>query len=208
MQYEYVSWNRFYRLCGVLWERITDAGYRPDLIIAITRGGYPTARILADYSDLMNLVSLKIEHYHGPRKQKLATVPYPLPLSVTDRRILLVDDVTDSGDTFDAAFAEIAKHGDPVAIRTAVLHHKVASRYSPDFFGQRIIKWRWITYPWALVEDLTEILAKRTPIPSESAQIESCLTNEIGMRLPRSVLNQVAPIVLQRLADRNRSTSS
>ena len=47
MQYEYVSWNRFYRLCGVLWERITDAGYRPDLIIAITRGGYPTARILA-----------------------------------------------------------------------------------------------------------------------------------------------------------------
>ena len=208
MLHEYISWNRFYRLCGVLWERISDAGYRPDLIIAITRGGYPTARVLADYADVMNLVSLKIEHYHGPHKQRRAIVPYPLPLSVSGRRILLVDDVTDSGDTFEAAFAEIARHGGPMATRTAVLHHKVVSRHSPDFFAQRIVKWRWITYPWALVEDLTEILAQKGPAPAQAAQLGKFLAEETGMRLPRSVLEQVTPIVLQRLAERDRSTTS
>lgn len=201
MRYEYISWNRFYRLCGVLWERIAGAGYEPDLIIAITRGGYPAARVLADYADLMDLVSLKIEHYHGPVKQRQAIVPYPLPLSITGRRILLVDDVTDSGDTFDAALAEIDKHGEASAIRTAVLHHKQVSRYAPDFYAQRVVQWRWITYPWAVVEDLTEVLAQKVPAPLQTAQLRQSI-DETGMRLPRAVLDQVAPILLRRLKDR------
>ena len=205
MQYEYISWNRFYRLCGRLWQRISEAEYEPDLIIAITRGGYPAARVLADYVDLMALVSLKIEHYHGPHKHKEAIVPYPLPVSVAGRRVLLVDDVTDSGDTFDAAFAEIARHGEPLAIRTAVLHHKQVSRFTPDFYAQRVVKWRWITYPWAVVEDLTEILAQRVPVPLHAAQVERCLAGGIGLRLPKAVLDQVAPIVLHRLKKRRRS---
>lgn len=206
MQYEYVSWNRFYRLCGVLWRRISKSGYQPDLIIAITRGGYPTARVLADYYGLMDLVSLKIEHYHGPSKQETAVVPYPLPLSVTGRSLLLVDDVSDSGDTFEAAFAELARHGTPRSLRTAVLHHKKVSRYAPDFHAQRVDKWRWITYPWALVEDLTHILAQLTPAPERAADVEKYLADEIGMRLPRSILDQAIPVVLQRLEVSDRSS--
>ncbi len=33
MHYEYVSWNRFYRLCGILYQKINDSGDAPDLII-------------------------------------------------------------------------------------------------------------------------------------------------------------------------------
>ena len=205
MQYEYVSWNRFYRLCGVLWRRITESGYQPDLIIAITRGGYPPARVLADYYGLMDLVGLKIEHYHGPDKQEAAIVPYPLPLSVTGRSVLLVDDVSDSGDTFEAAFAELARHGAPRTLRTAVLHHKRTSRHTPDYYAQHIVKWRWITYPWALVEDLTEVLARMTPAPSQAAELERRLSDEIGLHLPRSVLDQVTPVVLKRLEGKGRT---
>ncbi|MGD8957419.1 MAG: phosphoribosyltransferase family protein, partial [Chromatiaceae bacterium] len=61
MDYEYVSWNRFYRLCGVLYQRINDSGYAPDLVVAIARGGYPVARVIADFLGIMDLVSLKIE---------------------------------------------------------------------------------------------------------------------------------------------------
>lgn len=208
MQYEYVNWNHFYRLCGVLWQRIADSGYRPDLIIAITRGGYPAARVLSDFAGLMDLVGLKIEHYHGPSKLRQAIVPYPLPLSITGRRVLLVDDVSDSGDTFDAAFAELAKRGEPLAMRTAVLHHKQVSRHTPDYHAQRIVKWRWVTYPWALVEDLTEILTRRELAPDSPAALEQHLADHIGMRLPRPVLDQVAPILLQRLDDSKPPTPS
>jgi hypoxanthine phosphoribosyltransferase len=200
MRYEYISWNRFYRLCGVLFGRITASGFAPDLIVAITRGGYPAARVLADFQGLMDLVGLKIEHYRGPTKQADTVVPYPLPLSVDGRRVLLVDDVSDSGDTSDAAFGEIARHGEPAAIRTAVLHHKQTSRHVPDYCAQRVRQWRWITYPWALVEDLTQVVAGMTPIPTDAPELVRRVAGETGLRPPQSVLEAVAPIVLQRLA--------
>ena len=199
MRYEYISWNRFYRLSGVLFGRIMDSGFEPDLIVAIARGGYPAARVLADFFGLMDLVSLKIEHYRGPTRLADTVVPYPLPLSVAGRRILLVDDVSDSGDTFDAALAELARHGEPAAIRTAVLHHKQTSRHVPDYVAQHVRQWRWITYPWALVEDLSEIVARMTPTPTDAAELVRRVTDESGLRPPPSVLAAVAPIVLRRL---------
>ena len=207
MQYEYISWNRFYRLCGALWKRIADSGYRPDLLIAITRGGYPAARVLADFGGLMDLVSLKIEHYHGPSKLREALVPYPLPLSVGGRRVLLVDDISDSGDTFDAAFAELDKRGEPLSIRTAVLHYKQVSRHTPDYYAKRIVKWRWVTYPWALVEDLTEILTRSEFTPESPAALARHLADDIGIQVPKSVIAQMAPIILKRLANGDQAAA-
>jgi hypothetical protein len=201
MPYEYISWNRFYHLCGVLYRRIQASGFAPDLIIAITRGGYPLARVMADYFGLMDLVSLKIEHYQGPSRQDQTIVPYPLPLSITGRRVLLVDDVSDSGDTFEAAFAELARHGEPAILRTAVLHHKQTSRYTPDYHARRVLKWRWITYPWAVVEDLGAVASGMRPRPIDAAELEQRLVDETGMRLPRAVADQVIPIVLASLGD-------
>ena len=88
MDYEYISWNHFYRLCGRLYHRVSGSGFEPQLIVAIARGGYPVARVLADFFGSMNLISLKIEHYHGPDKLARATIPYPRPLPVDGRRVL------------------------------------------------------------------------------------------------------------------------
>ena len=190
MDFEYISWNRFSRLCGILYHRIHASGFTPDLIIAITRGGYPLARVLADYFGLMDLVSLKIEHYHGPSKQQRALVPYPLPLSIAGRHVLLVDDVSDSGDTFEVAFAELARHGEPAMLRTAVLHHKQTSRYTPDYHARPVLKWRWITYPWAVVEDLSVLASEIHPPPVDATELERHLLTETGMRLGQLVVGQ------------------
>ncbi|MCK7580840.1 MAG: hypothetical protein MZV65_37935 [Chromatiales bacterium] len=52
----------------------TICGFAPDLIVAVAaRGGYVPARLLADYLDVMDLVSLRIEHYTaGARKRRRA----------------------------------------------------------------------------------------------------------------------------------------
>ena len=202
MDYEYIGWNRFYRLCGRLYHRISGTGFEPQLIVAIARGGYPVARVLADFFGSMNLISLKIEHYHGPEKMRTASVPYPRPLPVAGRRVLLVDDVSDSGDTFETALMHIAQHGTPAELRTAVLHHKATSSQVPDYYAQRIVKWRWITYPWAVVEDLTVIAGNMSPVPVGEGELAARLNAEAGLRLPQRVLAEVAPIVLQRLAGR------
>ncbi|AKB12522.1 Xanthine-guanine phosphoribosyltransferase [Methanosarcina thermophila CHTI-55] len=43
---------------------------------------------------------------------------------------------------------------------TAVLQHKTCSAFTPDFYAQKIIKWRWIIYPWARYEDLAGFAEK------------------------------------------------
>ena len=201
MAYEFISWRRFERLCGTLYRRIADSGYTPDLIIAIARGGYPVARLLADYFGIMALVSLKIEHYRGPDRTPNAIVRYPLPLEIDDRRVLLVDDVSDSGDTFTAALHHLREHGTPAALRTAVLHHKLTASLAPDYHAQRIRNWRWITYPWAIVEDLTVLASRCSPAPVDTHALARYVREEIGLRLPSGVLAQIAPIVLERLRD-------
>jgi hypoxanthine phosphoribosyltransferase len=201
MKYEYISWSRFSHLCGTLYRRINDSAFRPDMIIAVERGGYPVARLLSDYFDIMDLVGIKVEHYRGPEKMPRAVIPYPLTADLDGRRLLVVDDVSDSGDTFDAVLPHLRERGRPSELRTAVLHHKQTSSYRPDFHAQRVLEWRWITYPWAVVEDLTVVASRMDPRPATVQGLRRHLQAEAGLDLPAGVLRQVAPIVLDRLAD-------
>jgi hypoxanthine phosphoribosyltransferase len=157
---ELISWARFQKLSQLLVDKITASGFDPDLIIAIGRGGYIPARLLSDYLDIMDITTFKIEHYRGSYKHSSAVVKYPLTDNVVidGRRILVVDDVSDSGDTFTIANKHIAKRGSPKQIKTAVLHHKTTSIYTPDYYAQRVIKWRWIIYPWAVTEDVASFI--------------------------------------------------
>ena len=196
---ELISWARFYSLCRRLVRRIDASGFRPDLIVALARGGYMPARIVADFFGVMELASFRIEHYRGTHKWPVTRVADRLNVDVNDRRVLLVDDVSDSGDTFQVAIAHVHETGTPAELRTAVMHHKVVSRYVPDFYAARVLKWRWIVYPWALMEDLTGLIEGLEPRPSEPAAIEERLLQEHGIRVSRQVtLDALATV--QRLA--------
>jgi hypoxanthine phosphoribosyltransferase len=196
MKYEYISWSEFSRLCGRLYQRILASGFRPDTIIAIARGGYAPARILADYFGIMNLFSLKVEHYHGPDKMPMAVVRHPLMADIGGKRVLLVDDVSDSGDTFSVALEHLQACGTPTYLRTGVLHHKTTSAHEPDYWAKRIVKWRWITYPWAVVEDLTVLTSHMQPLPSDESELQRQLKDETGIVLPKHLFSQIAPVVL------------
>lgn len=196
MQIEYVSWARFVRLCGVLYREIQMSGFRPDLIIAITRGGYPPARVLSDYFGISDLLSLKVEHYRGPERLRTAVVPYAFPANLEGRRVLVVDDVSDSGDSLVAALRHLENKGSPEDLRTAVLHHKQTSMLTPDYHAQRILKWRWITYPWAVVEDLSVLLGRLDHPPRTPGALRERLLHDHGLRLPQAILTEIAPIVL------------
>lgn len=180
---ELISWRRCEVLCLRLAERVKASGFQPDIIVAIGRGGWVPGRLLADTLGLLDLTSFKIEHYHGPRKQAQAVVKYPLSADLSGRRVLLVDDVSDSGDTFDVALAHVRSRGVPKEMRTAVIHYKIQSRYVPDFYAARIVKWRWITYPWAIWEDLTTLVRAMKPAPLDPDEISQRLYQEHGVRL-------------------------
>jgi hypothetical protein len=68
------------------------------------------------------------------------------------------------------------------------LHHKVVSSYEPDFYAARVVKWRWIIYPWALTEDLVSFIGPMTPRPDSLEGLAYRLREEHGLRVPREAL--------------------
>ncbi len=187
-QCELITWNRFHALGRKLARRIRASGYRPDTLVAVGRGGYMPARILSDFLDLLDLTSFKIEHYHAAIKGRKARVRYPLTADLTGRRVLLVDDVSDSGDTFAVALDHLAGCGNPAEIRTAVLHHKITSPYVPDYYAQKVVKWRWIIYPWAVAEDVSSFIRAMAPRPADPDEIARRLRAERGIRIAHDLL--------------------
>ena len=112
------------------------------------------ARIVSDYLAVFDRTDIRVEHYHGCYKERTARIRYPLSADITGRQALLVDNVNDSGDTFEVAIRHPHGRGELVDLRTAVLHHKAVSRFMRDFCAAVVRDWRWILYPWAIMEDL------------------------------------------------------
>jgi hypoxanthine phosphoribosyltransferase len=193
-----VSWETFNALSLQLARRLRGDHFQPELIVAIARGGYLPARILSDYLDVFDLASVKVEHYRGVHKEAIARVRYPLTAAITGRRVLLVDDVSDSGDSFEVALHHLRRHGEPAALRTAALHHKQVSTFVPDYYAEEIVEWRWIVYPWARYEDLGSFLRSMEPPPNSVDEFAAQLRERHDIRVDRPTLEDVMALAASR----------
>lgn len=182
MPCELVTWGQFNELSRTLAHSIRSTGYNIDLLVAIGRGGYMPGRIVSDILGVMNLTTFKIEHYHGSRKSDEAFIRYPLVTEVEEQNILLVDDVSDSGDTFKIAMEHIKTLGTPKHIKTAVLHHKAVSSFVPDHYAALVKQWRWIIYPWAVTEDLAVLIDAIEPAMVDIEDIQNRLLENHGIK--------------------------
>ena len=191
---ELITWEAFYALARKLALIVHEASFHPDMIVAIGRGGYMPARILSDFLDIFELTEIKIEHYHGVHKRRIASVRYPLIADITGKKVLLIDDVSDSGDTFDIAIDHLREHGEFAELRTGVLHHKTTSSYRPDFFADEVREWRWIIYPWAAMEDLRTLLHEAQPVPETAEEFADYLLKEHGIEVEKQTMEDVLHI--------------
>ena len=188
---ELVSWAEIQRLCLRLALLIKHSGYQPDIVVTIGRGGYVPARLVCDYLDIMALTSIKIEHYlSGSTKQQEAIIRYPLAVEIKCQRVLLIDDVNDSGDTLKVAAEHLQSFG-PAEIRTAVMHNKVVTDFPVDYQAKKIIKWRWLIYPWAMKEDICDFINRLSPKPKTIDQIQKQLLDEFDIKISQRQLKDI-----------------
>ena len=159
---ELLSWRRVVNDAKSLSRLVKDSGYKIDIAVAIARGGLVPARILSDYLSIRDLTSIKVEHWGiTATPSKKAVLKFPLCADIKDKNVLLVDDTTDTGDTLRVAI-EYLKSFAPKEVRTAVLIHKTRSAITPDYFIRKVVKWKWIIFPWHIWEDLTEFIRRIT----------------------------------------------
>jgi hypoxanthine phosphoribosyltransferase len=191
MECEVLSWAQITRLVQRLAQAIRASGFEPDVIVAIARGGYVPARLLADALGVMALTSLRVVHYGaGAQRLRRARLVEPLRMAVAGRRVLVVDDVADSGATYRLARRHIAR-AQPAMLRTAALHYKIQSDFEPDYYAQTLSAWRWISYPWARLEDIGGFIARLRPPPCDAATARRRLAREFGLPVPRALVAQV-----------------
>ena len=190
LKVELVSSAMVTRLCRKLAHKIQDSGFNPDIVICIARGGYIPARLICDYLNIYNLTSIRIKHYTGSDKSETARLLEPLSIDIQGMNVLLLDDIDDTSDTLQLA-QDYLKGLNPKEIKVAVLHHKISSTLTPDFFAQKIIRWRWITYPWAIVEDVLGFVKKMQPQPSTIEQAIERTAQDYGIKISKQVMQDV-----------------
>ena len=182
-----VSWDEAYRLGKIVARKIKESGYEPDLVIGVARGGLVPARIVCDVLLKKDLTCVKVEHWGIASTLGNAKIKYPLSVDVTGKKILVVDDVADTGDTY-AVLVESLKEKNPLEIKTAVLQYKTSSTFVPDYWGEMQEDWKWIIYPWGLYEDLVGFIERVVECPMTHEKIRKDLARRFDIRMSRKEL--------------------
>ncbi|MCX9010188.1 MAG: phosphoribosyltransferase [Candidatus Methanoperedens sp.] len=198
-----VSWDEAHLLAKDLARKVKRSGYKPDLIIGIARGGLVPARIMCDYLLQKDLASIKIEHWGIAATRGKAKIKYALPagLDISGKRILVVDDVADTGESY-AVVMDYINGLSPAEIRTAALHYKTNSTFIPDYWSEKQDAWKWIIYPWAVYEDLFEFIGKILSGPMTHSDISAGLKRSYDIKIPGKDLLEILGDM--RLADKLR----
>ncbi|MFW9974838.1 MAG: phosphoribosyltransferase [Candidatus Thorarchaeota archaeon] len=156
MDYLILSWQDVYTLTLQLSERIVNSGFVPDVIIGIARGGWIPARILSDVLYASSLQNIRIEYYTDVgARGKEPQITQPLTGSMEKKNVLLVDEVSDTGDTLHHAIEHVKGLG-AASIRSAVLHYKPTSIVKPDYFMVETTS--WTVYPWEHRESIIALV--------------------------------------------------
>ena len=139
-----VSWNDFHGICKCLAQAV-DA-FRPEVILAVGRGGYYPGMLLAHMLQVEIYpirLSRRVEdvvQYQSP--QWLLRPPETM---VKNRRVLVVDEICDSGETLQMVTESVQEIG-AAQVRSAVLYSHSWKAAVPDYIG--VITDGLLLNPW------------------------------------------------------------
>lgn len=193
---EVLSWGEVYTLSKKMSLNVKKNGYQPDVVVAISRGGVIPARILCDVLSVMDLLTLKVNHWlqTGEHTEK-AIVKYPLNADFSAKRVLVVDDITDTGGSLEAAVEHLSKLK-PKTIKTATMQYIPTSSFKPDYTGKVVSDWAWFIFPWNMYEDLGNLtlrLLKNHPEKrGDSKDLAKWFRQYYGIRVSSKKIRETA----------------
>ncbi len=163
-------------------------GYMPDVIVGVLRGGYIVARIVADALGVSDIGVVEVKFYKGIGEQaERPVITQPLTTEIRGRKVLIVDDVVDSGRTLEVVSEQVRLRG-ASEVRTAALYYKPRSIIRPDYLVVETSK--WILFPWELGEFVRELMpAKGLEITREN--IKEFLSG-LGVEASDEVISELA----------------
>jgi uncharacterized protein len=145
---EELTWQGFGEASRELARVIADDGFRPDLILAIARGGFFLAAALGYALSVKNLHVINVEFYNGvgtTLDMPAMLPPVPQAVDFSQKKVLIADDVADTGKTLELVHTFVRDH--VAESRTAVIYEKPASIIKCHYVWKRT--GQWINFPWS-----------------------------------------------------------
>jgi uncharacterized protein len=158
---EVMTWDHLGEGSRELAEAVWNDGYRPDIILAIARGGLLVAGALSYSLGVKNTFTMNVEFYTGiDERLEMPMILPPVPdlVDFSETQVLIADDVADTGATLELIreFLE----GKVAETRCAVLYEKPRSTVKCEYVWRRTD--RWIDFPWSVRPPVSELLLERT----------------------------------------------
>jgi uncharacterized protein len=159
-----VTWQEYHQKIEALAYKIYQSNWEFNQILCLARGGLRIGDTLSRLYKLP-LAILSVSSYGGAGDRTRGTIAFSQTISMTTAklgsRVLLVDDLVDSGVTLAQTLQWLKQHDiyDITAIKTAVIWYKACSEMTPDFYVDYLPDSPWIHQPFEVYEhmDLSEM---------------------------------------------------
>lgn len=160
---EIMTWQDLGVGARELAHRIVDDGYEADMVLSIARGGLLVGAALGYALGIKNTFAMNVEYYTGidaRLEMPMLLPPVPDLVDFAETRVLIADDVADTGATL--ALVKEFCEGKVAEVRCAVLYEKSHTTINCEYVWRRTDS--WITFPWSAEEPVTRPVASPPPI--------------------------------------------
>ena len=146
-----ISWEEYHHTIEQLAQDVQESGWEFNQILCLAKGGLRIGDILARIFD-QPLAILNVSSYGGVGNRQQGQIHFAETLTNFGElgdRLLLVDDLVDSGDSIEQTINWLQIHFPHLTeIRTAVLWYKGNSIHQPHYFVEYLADNPWIQQPF------------------------------------------------------------
>jgi hypoxanthine phosphoribosyltransferase len=167
MTREVMTWSELGVGSRDLAQAVADDGYLPDMVLGIARGGLLVAGALGYALGVKNTFTMNVEFYTGiDERLEMPMILPPVPdlVDFADFKVLIADDVADTGATLELVKDFCA--GKVAEVRCAVLYEKPRSIVACEYVWRRTD--RWITFPWSAEDPVSAGTSERRLVDGRS----------------------------------------
>ena len=156
LKLEIPTWEQIYEMLLNLANKIRKDCFEPGVILGVSRGGWPPARVLSDLLENPELANVKTEFYMGVAETKgEPTITQPISVSVRDKKVLVVDEIADTGKSLRLIQSHLKKQG-ASEIKIAAIYYKPWSVVTPDYYEKESSA--WVVFPWERKETVRKLV--------------------------------------------------
>jgi uncharacterized protein len=147
-----ITYKQVENFCLEIYKKLSKTKFKPDSVIGVSVGGVFPAIHFARLFNTKNLLTIAVKSYDGKKRKEIQIVNLPKKESLEGKKVLLIDDISDSGSTLKFIVNLLKKEYKVKDIKTITIFvNEDHCKYYPDFYSKKVKK--WLDFPWDRFEE-------------------------------------------------------